>query len=144
MDYGKVLTIGFTGIIKQVIEAMDKLDTSDPEYIKKKNFYEALVITYTAAINFAHRYAAKAREMAASCPDPVRKAELLQIAANCDRVPERGRPISTRHARHSGLFRFSFRLKPTDILFHQDVLTSTCIRIWRQTRIFPRNLHRNW
>lgn len=28
--------------------------------------------------------------MAASCPDPVRKAELLQIAANCDRVPERG------------------------------------------------------
>lgn len=90
VDYGKVMAIGFTGIIKQVIEAMDKLDTSDPEYIKKKNFYEALVITYTAAINFAHRYAAKAREMAAVCPDPVRKAELLQIAANCDRVPERG------------------------------------------------------
>ena len=90
VDYGKVLTIGFTGIIKQVIEAMDKLNTSDPEYIKKKNFYEALVITYTAAINFAHRYAAKAREMAASCPEPVRKSELLQIAANCDRVPERG------------------------------------------------------
>lgn len=90
VDYGKVMQIGFTGIIKQVIEAMEKLDTSDPEYIKKKNFYEALVITYTAAINFAHRYAAKAREMASTCPDPVRKAELLQIAANCDRVPERG------------------------------------------------------
>lgn len=90
VDYGKVLAVGFTGIIKQVIEAMDRLDTSDPDYIKKKNFYEALVITYTAATNFAHRYAAKAREMAASCPDPVRKAELLQIAANCDRVPERG------------------------------------------------------
>lgn len=90
VDYGKVMEIGFTGIIKEVIEAMERLDTSDPEYIKKKNFYEALVITYTAAINFAHRYAAKAREMAASCPDPTRKAELLQIAANCDRVPERG------------------------------------------------------
>lgn len=89
-DYGKVLKIGFTGIIKNVIETMEKLDTSDPEYIKKKNFYEALVITYTAAINFAHRYAAKARDMAASCLDPTRKAELLQIAANCDRVPERG------------------------------------------------------
>ena len=48
VDYGKVLDIGFTGIIKQVIETMEKLDTSDPEYIKKKNFYEALVITYTA------------------------------------------------------------------------------------------------
>lgn len=89
-DYGKVLKIGFTGIIKNVIETMEKLDTSDPEYIKKKNFYEALVITYTAAINFAHRYAAKARDMASSCLDPTRKAELLQIAANCDRVPERG------------------------------------------------------
>lgn len=69
---------------------MNAMDLMDPEYIKKKNFYEAIVITYSAAINFAHRYAAKAREMAASCPDPVRKAELLQIAANCDRVPERG------------------------------------------------------
>ena len=90
VDYGKVLKIGFTGIIKLVIEQMEKLDTSDPDYIKKKNFYEAIVITYSAAINFAHRYAAKAREMAAVCTDPVRKAELLQIAANCDRVPERG------------------------------------------------------
>ena len=90
VDYGKVLNIGFTGIIKQVIDAMEKLDTSDPEYIKKKNFYEAVVITYTAAINFAHRYAAKARELASVCPDPARKAELLQIASNCDRVPERG------------------------------------------------------
>lgn len=89
VDYGKVLTIGFTGIIKQTIEAMNKMDLSDPEYIRKKNFYEAIVITYTAAINFAHRYAAKAREMAASCSDPVRKAELLQIAVNCDNVPEK-------------------------------------------------------
>lgn len=90
VDYGKVLKIGFTGIIKQAVDAMNKMDLMDPEYIKKKNFYEAIVITYSAAINFAHRYAAKAREMAAGCTDPVRKAELLQIAANCDRVPERG------------------------------------------------------
>ncbi|MGL5435585.1 MAG: glycyl radical protein [Lachnospiraceae bacterium] len=90
VDYGKVLDIGFSGIIRQVIQVMEKLDTSDPEYIKKRNFYEAVVITYTAAINFAHRYAAKARDMAASCGEPVRKAELLQIAANCDRVPEKG------------------------------------------------------
>ena len=90
VDYEKVLKIGFTGIIKQVIEKMESMDISDPDYIKKRNFYEALVITYTAAINFAHRYAAKARELASACSNPVRKAELLQIAANCDRVPERG------------------------------------------------------
>ncbi len=90
VDYGKVLEIGFDGIVKTVIEAMEKLDTTNPDYIKKRNFYEALVITYTAASNFAHRYADKAREMAQSCLDPVRKAELLQIAANCDRVPQKG------------------------------------------------------
>ena len=90
VDYGKVLKIGFTGIIRQVMEAMAKLDTSDPDYIKKKNFYEALIITYSAAIQFAHRYAEKAREMAAICLDATRKAELLQIAANCDKVPEQG------------------------------------------------------
>lgn len=90
VDYGKVLEIGFDGIIKLTIEAMEKLDTTNPDYIKKRNFYEAIVITYTAASNFAHRYAAKAREMATQCADPVRKAELLQIAANCDRVPQKG------------------------------------------------------
>lgn len=90
VDYGKVLKIGFTGIIRQVMEAMAKLDTSDPDYIKKKNFYEALIITYTAATRFAHRYAEKAREMAAVCLDAKRKAELLQIAANCDKVPKQG------------------------------------------------------
>ena len=33
---------------------MNQMDLMDPEYIKKKNFYEAIVITYSAAINFAH------------------------------------------------------------------------------------------
>ncbi len=90
VDYGKVLDIGFTGIIRLVEEQLAKLDTSEPDYIKKRNFYEATIITYKAAINFAHRYANKARDMASSCLNPVRKAELLQIAANCDRVPEHG------------------------------------------------------
>ncbi|MDD2978864.1 MAG: glycyl radical protein [Hespellia sp.] len=90
VDYGKVLKIGFSGIIKQAITAMQKMDRCDPEYIKKQQFYEAIVITYTAAIKFAHRYADKAREMAAAELNPTRKAELLQIAANCDNVPEKG------------------------------------------------------
>lgn len=90
VDYGKVLEKGFTGIIEEVAVAMSKLDVSDPGYIKKSQFYQAVIITYNAAINFAHRYADKARELAASCPDATRKAELLQIASNCDRVPQYG------------------------------------------------------
>ena len=47
-------------------------------------------MTTTTSIQFARRYAVKAREMAASCSCAVRKAELLRIAQVCDRVPEHG------------------------------------------------------
>ncbi|MBE6829922.1 MAG: glycyl radical protein [Ruminococcaceae bacterium] len=90
VDYGKILEKGFRGIIAEVVDAMMKMDLSDPSYIKKQQFYNALIITYNAAINFAHRYADEARRLAASETNSTRKAELLQIAANCDRVPENG------------------------------------------------------
>lgn len=90
VDYGKVLEKGFKGIIAEVVQAMSKMDRKDPDYIKKQQFYNAIIIAYTAAINFAHRYADKAREMASVEINPTRKAELLQIAANCDKVPENG------------------------------------------------------
>ena len=90
VDYGKVLKIGFKGVIAEVVEAMNKLDANDPECLQKRAFYEAVIISYNAAINFAKRYSKKAAEMAATCTDPVRKAELLQISKNCDRVPENG------------------------------------------------------
>ncbi|WP_159566658.1 glycyl radical diol dehydratase GrpM [Budvicia diplopodorum] len=90
VDYGKILEIGFRGIIKEVAEAITKLDRMDPNYIKKEQFYNAVIISYNAAINFAHRYAAKANELAAQETNPTRKNELLQIAKNCSRVPEHG------------------------------------------------------
>ncbi|WP_352398190.1 glycyl radical protein [[Clostridium] aminophilum] len=90
VDYGKILNKGFRGVIAEVVEAMEKMDKMDPSYMKKQQFYNAVIITYTAAIKFAHRYADKAREMAMTSLNPVRKAELLKIAENCDRVPENG------------------------------------------------------
>lgn len=89
VDYGKVLDIGFTGIIREAAEAKAKMERNDPEYIKKSEFYDAVIITYTAAINFAHRYAQKALELAQVEMNPTRKAELLQIAKNCANVPEK-------------------------------------------------------
>ena len=89
-DYGKVLELGFSGLIKLIVETMEKLDQNDPDYVKKRTFYESMIICYNASIQFARRYAAKAREMAASCSCAVRKAELLRIAQVCDRVPEHG------------------------------------------------------
>lgn len=90
VDYGKVLKKGFKGIIAEVVEAMSKMNKCDPDYIKKQQFYNAVIIAYNAAINFAHRYSDKAREMASVETNPIRKAELLQIAANCEKVPENG------------------------------------------------------
>jgi len=90
VDYGKVLEKGFRGIITEVVEAMEKMDRNDPDYIKKQQFYNAIIISYNAAINFAHRYAEKAMAMAASEMKPERKKELLQIAKNCMKVPGNG------------------------------------------------------
>lgn len=90
VDYGKILQEGFRGVIADAVMALQELDRMDPGYIKKEQFYNAIIITYTAAINFAHRYAAKAEELARAESNPARKAELEQIARNCTRVPENG------------------------------------------------------
>lgn len=90
VDYGKILKKGFRGVILEVIEAIEKLDKSNPDYIKKQQFYDAVIITYNAAINFAHRYSEKAKELASIESNPSRKAELMKIADNCAKVPEYG------------------------------------------------------
>lgn len=90
VDYEKVLKHGFRGIITEAVVALEKLDRLDPSYIKKQQFYNALIITYNAAIAFARRYADKARELAKAERDPVRRTELTRIAENCARVPENG------------------------------------------------------
>lgn len=90
VDYGKVLKIGFRGIINEVTRALENLDRREPGYIKKEQFYHAVIISYSAAIKFAHRYAQEAMRLAALESNPVRKRELEQIAQNCTRVPEFG------------------------------------------------------
>src|SRR3712207_7068870 len=57
VDYKKVLEKGFKGIIDEVEDAMSKFHSSDPEYIKKRKFLEAVIISCKAAINYAKRYA---------------------------------------------------------------------------------------
>ncbi|WP_306666021.1 pyruvate formate lyase family protein, partial [Escherichia coli] len=90
VDYGKVLKIGFRGIINEVSRALESLDRTEPGYIKKEQFYNAVLISYNAAIRFAHRYAEEASRLAQQESNPTRKRELEQIAQNCTRVPEYG------------------------------------------------------
>ncbi|MND56419.1 Benzylsuccinate synthase alpha subunit [compost metagenome] len=88
VDYGKILNIGFSGVIAEAVRHLEALDQMDPSYIKKQQFYNAVIISYKAAIDFAHRYAAKAQELASRESNPTRRAELEQIAKNCRLVPE--------------------------------------------------------
>jgi trans-4-hydroxy-L-proline dehydratase len=84
-NYETVLKEGFDGLRRRVETA--SRDTASDD-VEKKSYYDALLIVIDAVVAFAHRYADEAEKMAQACPDPERKNELLQIAANCRRVPE--------------------------------------------------------
>ena len=86
VDYAKVLKVGFNGIIKEATDEMEKSDKNCPDFIKKRNFLEAVIITAKAAIRFAQRFAELAETLAAQATG-ARSQELLRIAQNCKNVP---------------------------------------------------------
>ena len=87
-DFAKIINRGFNSI---KAEAQEKLAALDPlsckDMCEKKPFLDAIVIVSDAIVLWAHRYADAAREAAAKCTDEKRKAELLRMAQNADRVP---------------------------------------------------------
>ena len=87
IDYDKAIRRGYKAIIQDAVEALESFDCNDPDFIQKTQFCKAIITVLSAAINFAKRYSDKAKEMAAVETNPTRKAELLQIAANCEKVP---------------------------------------------------------
>ena len=88
LDFGLVLQKGFAGLRKEAQDHLDSLDMCKAEDIRKHAFYESCVITCDAVITFARRYSEEAKRMAEEETDAKRKAELLEIARVCSRVPE--------------------------------------------------------
>lgn len=88
VQYEKVLQLGYSGILKEVKEAAERLGVEDPQYAEKMAFYQAMILSLEAVIRYAKRYAALAAKEAEECTDAVRSKELKQIAENCTRVPE--------------------------------------------------------
>ncbi len=87
-DYGKILKRGFNGIKQEALEKLEALDPlSAKDICEKKPFLEAVVLVCDAIVLWAKRYAEAARLKAAETSDPVRREELLRMAANCERVP---------------------------------------------------------
>lgn len=88
--YDKILMVGYAGIIEEARTELEKASIADMDYAVKSHFLEAVIRSCQAAITYARRYSKLAKQEASECQDMRRKKELLQIADNCDRVPERG------------------------------------------------------
>jgi formate C-acetyltransferase len=100
-DYEEVLRVGLKGIVEEAKRRLKEI-SSDPEmylhaadYLKKKAFYEAVVISTEAVIRQGKRFSKLCKEKAAEETDGIRKAELEEMAGICDWVPEN--PPRTLH-----------------------------------------------
>ncbi|MBQ9757771.1 MAG: glycyl radical protein [Clostridia bacterium] len=89
-DYGKVLEIGFDGIIKQAKAERAAIDETKGNATEKRVFLDAVIESCEAVITFAQRYSRLAYEMADKCTDAVRREELKTIGKICSRVPQFG------------------------------------------------------
>lgn len=79
---------GYNDYKKEIAEAIEALDYfNDPDAYDKEQELRAMDICCDAVIILGKRYHDLALERAAACTDPVRKAELEQIAENCAVVP---------------------------------------------------------
>ena len=90
VQYEKVLAIGYEGIIAEAQEELEKCNLGDADYAKKSHFLEAVIISCRAVITYAKRYAELARKEAQGAVSASRRAELLKIAENCEKVPAQG------------------------------------------------------
>jgi len=87
-DFEKILRRGFNDIKREAQEKLDALDPLSPkDNCEKKPFLDAVVIVCDAIVHWAKRHAVLAREVAEKETDPVRKAELIRMAENAERVP---------------------------------------------------------
>ncbi len=89
-NYPQVLRLGFGGIAAE-LEAMRGKETDR----RKLDFLRALIICCEAASAFADRYAEEAERLAEREADGGRRAELIEIARICRKVPRE--PAETFH-----------------------------------------------
>jgi pyruvate formate-lyase/glycerol dehydratase family glycyl radical enzyme len=91
----KILKKGIRSFIDDARACMNRFIENRETDIDRFYFWKSAVIVCEAAINHSRRYAALARQMAETEKREERKAELLEIARICERVPEN--PARTFH-----------------------------------------------
>lgn len=102
VDYATFINRGLAEIIRETEQTLRGVPIT-AENTTRIDFYRAVLISLRALVHLAHRYADLAEEMAGQADDPVRKAELLEMAAVCRHVPEHA-PRNFREALQSWWF----------------------------------------
>jgi len=91
IDYPRLISMGLKKYIElsnEQLESYRKLLGSDPHADEKITFYRSMKIISKALINYAKKFANKAKEMAIEETNLSRKSELEKIAEICRNVPE--------------------------------------------------------
>ncbi len=88
MPYKWHVEHGLGYIIALAKEKRAALDFAAPESLEQRAFYDAVIISCQAVIDWAHRYADLAEVEASKESDPQRRAELLEMAEIARWVPE--------------------------------------------------------
>ena len=89
VDYHRLLDTGVNGLLENIEHKKNELCLSRFGTLDRYHFYEAAEIALTGLVEFAGRYASLAADLAEREDDPVRAAELRDMAANCLKVPAR-------------------------------------------------------
>lgn len=84
---GKIYSQGMLDFRRDIAGVMEKLDPADPLKMPKLMELRAMDTCALALTTLAGRYSNRALEMAEETDDPVRRAELEEIAEVCRRVP---------------------------------------------------------
>jgi len=86
--YDEVFARGLKGIIEEAQKKLDCSEESGVEDPEKIWFWQSVIIASEGLIAFARNYAKQAQQLAEKEPDPMRRAELDEIAEACCNVPE--------------------------------------------------------
>ncbi len=109
VDYARILREGAQSVIDEAKQCIRNLRYTSGDAIKKRTYWEAVILVFEAWIRFANRYADLAEKTAAVEADAVRAAELREMARICRKVPQRPAE-SFREALQSFWFTFLMAL----------------------------------
>jgi len=91
-DYVTFLKKGALAIREEIQASLKAIDASNPDGVadfERRNMYQAMLIALDGLLIYALRNSRLAQQLADAEKDPIRKAELTEMARICQKVPAR-------------------------------------------------------